>query len=133
MGLSSTAQAPGPVLGASLRPAAVAALAYAALVLVMWLPFNPCGGMPYESHFLFNSEVWPIKGILFPSDPMRPHTSTFYHVAFLLGEVLRIGGSFVPFQIVYAVLWWSRGFLLFRLRAGCCRARPCLRIAAVLC
>jgi hypothetical protein len=114
MGLSSAPQVPGRLPdSASLRPALVAALVYAALVLVMWLPFNPCGGMPYESHFLFNSEVWPIKGILFPSDPMRPHTSTFYHVAFLLGEVLRIGGSFVPFQIVYAVLWWARGFLLF--------------------
>jgi hypothetical protein len=79
----------------------------------MWLPFNPCGGMPYESHFLFNSEVWPIKGILFPSDPMRPHTSTFYHLSFVVGEVLRIGGSFVPFQLVYAALWWAHGLLLF--------------------
>jgi hypothetical protein len=86
---------------------------YALLVLVMWLPFNPCGGMPYESHFLFNSEVWPIKGILFPSDSLRPHTSTFYHLSFVLGEVLGIGGSFVPFQIVYAALWWARGFLVF--------------------
>ena len=98
---------------AALRLALAAAFTYAALVLVMWLPFNPCGGMPYESHFLFNSEVSPIKGFLFPSDPMRPHTSTFYHISFLLGEALRIGGSFVPFQLVYAALWWARGFLLF--------------------
>lgn len=114
MRLSAAPQVPGhPLDAASLRPALIAALTYAALVLVMWLPFNPCGGMPYESHFLFNSEVWPIRGILFPSDPMRPHTSTFYHVSFLIGEVLRIGGSFVPFQIVYAALWWARGFLFF--------------------
>jgi hypothetical protein len=79
----------------------------------MWLPFNPCGGMPYESHFLFNSEVWPVSGFLFPSDSLRPHTSTFYHLAFLLGEALGIGGSFVPFQIVYAALWWARGYLLY--------------------
>ncbi len=108
------------------------ALAYLGLVLVMWLPFNPCGGMPYESHFLFNSEVWPIKGILFPSDPMRPHTSTFYHLSFVLGELLGIGGSFVPFQLVYAALWWARGYLVYlilrrlfpgeRVFAFCCGA-----------
>jgi hypothetical protein len=95
------------------RLLSIAALTYLALVLIMWLPFNPCGGMPYESHFLFNSEVWPFTGFLFPSDPMRPHTSTFYHLSFVLGEALRIGGSFVPFQIVYAALWWARGLLVF--------------------
>ncbi len=114
MRLSAASQLLDRRLDAALwRPALAAAITYAALVLVMWLPFNPCGGMPYESHFLFNSEVWPIKGFLFPSDPMRPHTSTFYHISFLIGEVLRIGGSFVPFQMVYAALWWARGVLLF--------------------
>jgi len=92
----------------------VAALAYLALVLVMWGPFGPSSGMPYETSFPYHSEVssaW--DGFLYRADPLRIHTNTFYHLSYLIGEALGIGGSFVPFQVVYALLWWARAFLVF--------------------
>jgi hypothetical protein len=93
---------------------AVAALTYLALVLVMWLPFGPRSGMPYETSFPFWSETEPWwQGFFYLGDPQRIHTSTFYQVSYLLGESLGIGGSFLPYQLVYVALWWARGLLTF--------------------
>jgi len=94
------------------------AFTYLALVLAMWLPFGPSSGMPYETGFAFNSETSSaiegsmLKGFFY-ADPMRIHTSTFYHLSYLLGELVGAGGSFVPYQVVLVILWWTRGFLLF--------------------
>jgi len=96
------------------RSVALTGLAYAVLVLIMWGAFNPYSGLPYETGFPYASETgtW-LGGFLYRADPLRIHTSTFYHLSYLIGEVLGIGGSYVPFQAVYAALWWARGFIVF--------------------
>lgn len=101
----------------------VAAAGYLALVLCLWLPFSPRSGMPYETGFAYTSEIstwW--NGFLHGADLLRMHTATFYQVAYLAGELTGFRGSWVPYQIVYAALWWARGWLVFliarRLLAG---------------
>lgn len=93
-------------------------LVFAALVLVMWLPFGPRNGMPYETAFPYASEhsSWQ-GGFIYHGDALRPYTSVFYHLSYLLGEVTGHAGSFVPFQLVYATLWWARGLLVFLILA----------------
>jgi len=49
------------------------------------------------------------------ADRLRKQENVFYHLSYLLGEVLHIAGSYVPYQVVYAFLWWARGFLTFLL------------------
>jgi hypothetical protein len=94
--------------------AALAGFAYAALILIMWGAFNPYSGLPYETGFPYTSEIASVLGgFLYGADPLRIHTSTFYHLSYLIAEALGIKGSYVPFQVVYAVLWWARGFLVF--------------------
>jgi len=80
----------------------------------MWLPFNLCSGMPYETTFLYNSETLPFwDGFFYQADPLRIHTNTFYHLSYALGEISGMAGSFLPFQVIYAILWWARGLLAF--------------------
>ena len=89
---------------------------YAALVLLMWAPYTLFSGFSYETQFALSSESRPwYAGFVYEHDPMRIHTSTFYHLSYLLGEVTRVGGSWVPYQIVYATLWWLRGLLVYLL------------------
>src|SRR4051794_11621978 len=99
---------PGP--WTYLVPAAV----YAVLVLVMWAPYTLFSGLPYETFFPLMSETnnwW--RGFLYSCDPLRIHTNTFYHASYLLARVLGMQGSFVTYQITYALLWWARGLLVF--------------------
>ena len=70
--------------------------------------------MPFETGFVYTSEIstwW--NGFLFGADLSRMHTSTFFQLGYLLGELTGFRGSFVPYQIVFAALWWARGFLMF--------------------
>src|SRR5262249_49454741 len=61
--------------------------------------------------------------------PLRIHTNTFYQLSYLLGEAFGVGGSYVPYQIVHALLWWARGVLIFLILK---RLLPdCLTIAYV--
>jgi hypothetical protein len=85
-----------------------------AIVLALWLPFSPHSGLPYETRFVYDSEtsIWWL-GFLHSDDRLRIFTSVFYQVAYLMGELSGFAGSFVPYQIVYAALWWARGFLVF--------------------
>jgi hypothetical protein len=90
----------------------ITGIAYFALVMVMQGSFLWSSGMGYEN-------VWPwlsesrgaIGGFVYPADPMRPYLTVFYHVSYLVGKLL--GGGFAGFQLVYAALWWARGFLVF--------------------
>jgi hypothetical protein len=72
-------------------------------------------GMAYETAFPYMSETAPSvwRGFLYEADPLRIYTSVFYHLAWLIGEVAGMPGSFVPYQMVYAMLWWAGGLLLF--------------------
>ena len=67
-----------------------------------------------DTGFTYVSEIsrwW--NGFINGSDLLRIYISLFYQVSYLLGELTGNGGSWVPYQIVYAVLWWTRGLLLF--------------------
>jgi len=93
---------------------AIAAVVYAALVLLMWSRFAFTSGMPYETNFAYYSDIstwW--NGFFDIGDPMRPFTNVFYQVAYLVGVIFGVPGSFVPYQFVYAALWWARGLLAF--------------------
>jgi hypothetical protein len=93
--------------------AAGVSLAYLGIVLAVWAPFGLQSGMPYETTFVWNSETQPFLNGLLYGDPLRAFTAVFYHVSYLASYVLGMPGSFLGFQIVYAVLWWVRGMLSF--------------------
>ena len=97
------------------RTALMAALAYALLVLAMAGTFLFTSGMAYETAFPYMSETAPTvwRGFLYEADPLRIYTSVFYHTAYLAAELAGVPGSFVPYQIVYALLWWAGGVLFF--------------------
>lgn len=84
------------------------------MVGIMWGAYGPRTGLPFETAFPYTSETTTaLRGFLYLSDPMRLHTNTFYHIGYLLSEAFGIRGSYVPFQVVYAVLWWARGMLVY--------------------
>ena len=92
----------------------LAGVTYAVLVLIVWAPYTLRSGLPYETLFPYNSEntsVW--DGFLFRGDPLRIHTNTFYHLSYLISTAFGIRGSYTPYQVVYALLWWGRGLLAF--------------------
>lgn len=98
------------------RIVAVAAAVYALLVVLMWAPFTAFSGLPFETAFPYMSETRSaVDGFFYTADPLRVHTNTFYHLSYLLGEAVGAGGSYIPFQVVHACLWWARGFLVFLL------------------
>ena len=109
-----------PVLSGTAQPAydklalAVVGISYLAIVIVMWAPFSFSSGMGYETGFSWRSEnsTW-LNGFVDLGDPMRPFTNFFYQISYLLGLLVGHPGSFVPFQFVYAALWWGRGILVF--------------------
>jgi len=89
---------------------------YALLVLIMWAPHTLYSGLPFETAFPYMSETRSaIDGFFYTDDPLRIHTNTFYHLSYLLADATGNGGSYVPFQIVHALLWWARGMLTFML------------------
>jgi hypothetical protein len=98
-----------------LLPVALAGSAFAALVLIMWGAFNLESGLGYETAFPYMSETgatwWRV--CFYVADSLRIHTNAFYHLSYILSAVLGIRGSYLPYQIVYALLWWGRGMLVF--------------------
>jgi hypothetical protein len=92
----------------------VTLVTFIALVLLMWLPYTMHSGFNGETMFVYTSETssfW--RGFLYQWDPLRPYTSLFYHLGYVLGEALQVRGSFVPYQAVHAALWLARGVLTF--------------------
>jgi hypothetical protein len=92
----------------------LAAVVYAVIVAIMWAPSGLHSGMGYETGFSYSSmtNTW-WNGFLYTADPLRIHTNTFYHLSYLIARILGIDGSYEPFQVVYATLWWARGLLVF--------------------
>ena len=81
---------------------------------IIWGAYSVHAGFYCETSFPYMSETssfW--GGFLYPADPMRIQMNTFYHLSYLLGDALGVRGSYVPYQVVYAVLWWARGLLMF--------------------
>lgn len=95
-------------------PIALASVIYAVLVGIIWGVHGFHSGMGFETGFAHTSmhNTW-WNGFLYLGDPLRIHTSTFYQVSYLLGKIFGIDGSYVPYQLVYAALWWGRGLLVF--------------------
>jgi hypothetical protein len=105
--------ADGPQIKFNRTPLIFGASAYLVIVAFMWGTFALSSGMPYETGFPYMSETSSVlRGFIYPADPLRPNTNTFYHVSYLLGELFA-PGSFVPYQVVYALLWFARGLLVF--------------------
>jgi hypothetical protein len=96
----------------SARAIALVLCLYVLLVLSVWSPFALHSGMPYETGWVVTSETSPLGGFFFFGDLTHLYLPAFFHTSYLLGEIFA-PGSFVPFQIVYAILWVARGFLLF--------------------
>lgn len=108
---------PAPaVLPGGWRPALIAGAVYAAIALLLWTAHSVYAGLSSESHFAWTSETesW-LRGFIYEPDHLRPFTNVFYHLSYLLGEVAGVTGSYVPYQVVYALLWWARAFLVFLL------------------
>ena len=116
-----SAPRPGP---SPRRPTTVVALVYVAIVLCMWGKFAFGSGLYAETAFPYMSETMSVgQGFIYPADPLRPHTNTFYQVSYLLGELVS-PGSFVPYQIVYAALCgWRGGCSSSASWPDCCRTR----------
>ena len=90
--------------------------AFVGLVLVLWVPFGLRSGLGYETAFPFMSERqswW--DGFFYDADPLRPYTSVFYQLSYLIGRVGGVTGSFVPYEAVYAALWFARGVLTYEI------------------
>jgi hypothetical protein len=114
--MAVTPASPAERKGPRYQALALTGFAYGALVSIMWGAHNPYSGLGYETAFPYNSEIASVvEGFLYRADPLRIHTNTFYQLSYLMGEALGIGGSYVPFQVIYALLWWARGFLVFLL------------------
>ena len=97
----------------------------------MWAPYNIFSGFPYESGFPYFSETHTGRiGFYYVADRMRLYESVFYHLSYLLGEYLHIGGSYVPYQVVYALLWCARGYLVFLLVRRFLPSQPMLAYVA---
>jgi hypothetical protein len=92
----------------------LAAVVYCIIVAIMWARSGLHSGMGYETGFPYSSmtNTW-WNGFLYTADPLRIHTNTFYHLSYLIAKILGIDGSYEPFQVVYATLWWTRGLLVF--------------------
>jgi hypothetical protein len=105
----------GTRTAASVAPA-LAALAYGVMLLCVWARFATTTGMGWETAFTIASEdsrSW--RNFLYMPDPLRIHNAQFFELAYRVGELLGIRGSFFPYELVYAGLWWSRSVLVFLL------------------
>ena len=88
-------------------------VSYACFVLAMWAPFGPFNGMGYETGFALQSETSSILSGFLYADELRIHTNFFYHLSYLASKAIGLPGAWLPYQIVYALLWLARGLLCF--------------------
>ena len=96
------------------RVTLLAAVAYLLMILCVWGIFAASSGMAWETYFTVYSESSPgWRGFFYWPDHIRIHNATFFHTAYLLGEAAGMRGSFVPYQVVYALLLWTRSLLAF--------------------
>jgi hypothetical protein len=73
--------------------------------------FARSSGMSYETQLPYLGETG--HGFRWEGDPLRVYTAFFYHLSYVIGKFCGAAGSFVPYQSVYAGLWFARGFLVF--------------------
>lgn len=109
---SPSATATAEPSGSAFRLDAATLIVFAVLVVCLWAWYALRSGMGYETVFPFESESG--RGRHFV-DLMRRFAAFFYHLAYTLGSWLGHAGSYVPYQIVYALLWLLRGVLVFQI------------------
>src|SRR5215204_6465498 len=98
----------------SVRVTLLAAVAYLLIILCVWGIFATSSGMPWETSLTVYSESSPgWRGFFYWPDSTRIHNATFFHTAYLLGDAIGIRGSFFSYQVVYALLLWTRSLLAF--------------------
>lgn len=84
----------------------------ALVVIGLWGVYGLRTGFS-EGELTVPSDLHPgINGFLFFL-PERRFTSLFYHLSYLIGAAVGERGSFVPYQLVYAVLWALRAILAY--------------------
>jgi hypothetical protein len=103
---------------------------YCAIVICLWGLYGAANGFNFETGLIYPSDVSPGLGGFFYSDPLRKFTSLFYHLSYVLGSILGIRGSFVPYQIVYGALWVLRCCLTYVLVRRLIPHRPALAVFA---
>lgn len=87
---------------------------YCVVIAAMWSWYGLGSGLGYETGLVWPSDTGSnLEGFIYRGNALRPFTSVFYHLAYLLAKVFRVNGSFVSYQLVYAALWVGRGFLVF--------------------
>lgn len=102
------------------------------IVLGLWGFYGPWNGFNGETGLIVPSDISPGFDGFFYVDPLRKFTSIFYHLSYLLSLWVDIPGSFIPYQIVYAILWAARGVLTFFLVKELVPNRPALAIFSAL-
>jgi hypothetical protein len=93
---------------------AAAVAVFALLVLCMWVWYGLRSGLGYETAFPLESES-DRRGLYYYADSLRRFTSFFYHLSYVAGTWVGETGSYVPFQLTYAMLWLLRGTLVFQI------------------
>lgn len=94
----------------------IAGLTYALILLFVWAPFAMTNGMGWETYYTVVSESstsW--RNFLYTPDPLRIFAAVVYELAYRLGAWTGARGSFVPYEVLYAILWWARSFVAFLL------------------
>jgi hypothetical protein len=87
--------------------------AYALVVCGLWAYDGLYAGFYSETGLIYPSDTQDWWSGFFYVDPLRKFTSTFYHLSYLIGTGLGQQGSYVPYQVVYALLWFGRAALVF--------------------
>lgn len=101
------------------------------VVIGLWGLYGPYTGMS-EGELTVPSDLHPgFKGFLFFL-PERRFTSLFYHLSYLIGAAVGERGSFVPYQLTYAVLWALRGLLTYLIVRKLAPEMPAIAIFAGL-
>ena len=118
-----------PLVRAATVPA-LAACAYFVLLLALWAPYGPENGMPYETSLVYVPETTSFFDGYEYSDELRRWTQFFYTVGYRVSDVIGEDGSFLGLQLVYAALWWARGFLVFLIVRRLLPASPLVAFAA---
>src|SRR4051794_26156516 len=88
-------------------------LAYAIVVWGLWGYEGLYAGFYQETGLIYPSETQDWWQAFFYVDPLRKFTSLFYHLSYLIAQALGIRGSYVPYQLVYALLWFGRAAFTF--------------------
>ena len=104
------------------------AVVFGCLLIVggLWGFYGIHNGFGTETLLIYLSDTRPgFDGFFYP-DPARPFTSVFYHLSFVLGSLFGSPGSFVPYQLMYGLLWMLRGLLTYMIVSRLMPGRPAL-------